>query len=426
MELRTPSAQDIKDKVVLIRCDFNVPLKKQNTSYVVTDETRIELAQKTIAFALKHAKKTILISHLGRPKNKKDPEASLKPVGEHLEKILKRPVIFLSDCVGVETARKVSQAPDGSCILLENLRYHAGEQQDNDQFAKDLAKLADVYINEAFSAAHRAHASIVGIPRHLPAFAGFSLETEVTELSKLLTKPKHPFVVVLGGAKISDKVGAVKHLANIADIVLIGGAIANNFLSAEGYEIYRSYTEEASADLKKQGIDYVSLAKDLITEHQTEKHLQFGYIPLPKLLYPIDVLAAPSMQVNKKSDVQTIDLTHDMQDTKENVKLSYFDIGPQTAKLYAHIIMGAGTIFWNGPMGVWEQKEFSAGTRSIAKAITMSKAHTVLGGGDTIAAAHHFHVDHKFSYVSAAGGAALTFLSGKTLPGIKPLLRKYH
>jgi len=210
-------------------------------------------------------------------------------------------------------------------------------------------------------------------------------------------------------------------LTDLADIVLIGGAIANNFLSAEGFEIYRSFVEESST---KMDADYVEVARQLIEEHKTERILKDNYIPLPKLLYPIDVVAAPELSTTNKADAKIIDLSHDMADTNESVQLQYLDIGPKTRQLYIELIANAGTIFWNGPMGVWENELFSEGTKAIAKAITETNAYTVLGGGDTISAANHFHVEHKFTYVSAAGGAALKFLSGKMLPGILPLLEK--
>ncbi|NCN24167.1 MAG: phosphoglycerate kinase, partial [Candidatus Pacebacteria bacterium] len=330
-------------------------------------------------------------------------------------------VSFVPDCGGKATLEAVKNQQPGEILLLENLRFYPEEKANDEEFAKKLASLADVYVNEAFSSAHRSHTSIVGIPKFLPSFAGFALATEVRTLTKLISKPKKPFIVILGGAKISDKVGALKYLTDLADIVLIGGAIANNFLSAEGFEIYRSFVEESST---KMDADYVEVARSLIEEHKTDRILKDNYIPLPKLLYPIDVVAAPELSTTNKADAKIIDLSHDMADTNESVQLQYLDIGPKTRQLYIELIANAGTIFWNGPMGVWENELFSEGTKAIAKAITETNAYTVLGGGDTISAANHFHVEHKFTYVSAAGGAALKFLSGKMLPGILPLLEK--
>jgi len=418
MRLRTITAKEASKKTVLVRVDFNVPLEEKSGSIVVRDDRRLRAALPTIELLRQANAKIILISHLGRPKGKAVSELSLAPIAKYLTKELHLPVKFVGDCGGALTKQAMSEQNPGEILLLENLRFYPEETENNARFAKNLAALADIYVNEAFSSAHRTHASVVGITEHLPSFAGLALTKEATTLAKLIHKPKRPFVVVLGGAKISDKVSALTNLAKIADLVLIGGAIANNFLSAEGFEIYRSFVEEAS---KKDTGDYVALAKELLDEHSTEKVLKDNYIPLPKLLYPIDVVAAPSLETTNKNQVKTIDLSHDMADKIEHTQLQYLDIGPKTRQLYSELLSGAGTIFWNGPMGVWENSLFAAGTKAIGRAITTSRATTVLGGGDTIAAVHHFHAEQKFSYVSAAGGAALKFLGGESLPGIKPL-----
>ncbi len=421
--LRTFTPADIQNKTVLIRVDFNVPLIETSKGWTVKDDRRIQRALPTIELLIKHNAKVILMSHLGRPKSATDPKYTLKNVAEYIEKKFSLPITFVPAVVGAPVHdAQVGQQP-GTILLLENLRFYSEEKANDPVFAKQLAGLADVYINEAFSAAHREHASIVGVPEHIPAFAGLSLTEEVTALQTLLDEPKKPFVVVLGGAKISDKVGALKNLSRVADIVLIGGAAANNFLKADGYEIYRSFVEEkvgAGASEK----DYTRVARRIIAEHKTEKILKDGYIPLPKIIYPIDVLAAPSLETHALTRIKTIDLSHGMADQDESAQLFYLDIGPKTRKLYSEILAKAGTIFWNGPMGVWENPVFAEGTKAIAKTIAQSDARTVIGGGDTIAAAHFFHVEHKFSYVSAAGGAALELLSGEMLPGLKPLLNK--
>jgi 3-phosphoglycerate kinase len=408
---------------VVVRVDYNVALTKDSPPKVKEDR-RIRDSLATIRFLLKHKAKVVLLAHLGRPDGKRVAKYSLEPVAAHLEKLLKQDVLFLPETTGKLVRDGIEAAKPGSVIMVENLRFHNEETDNDSEFAKKLADLGDVYVNEAFSASHRSHASIVGIPKHLPAYAGFSLEREATQLASLMDKPRKPFVVILGGAKISDKVGALTHLAKLADIVLIGGAIANNFLKAEGFEIYRSFVEEATKVKDGSLQDYTKVAADLIYQHKTEHILIDGYIPLPKIIYPIDAIAAPSLETTHDSQVDIVDLSHGMADTDENKKLLYLDIGPKTRKLYQEIIDGAGTIFWNGPMGVWENKLFAAGTRTVAKAIIDSSARTVLGGGDTIAAAHHFHYEYKFDYVSAAGGAALEFLSGKTLPGLKPLMQR--
>ncbi|MDA1079666.1 MAG: phosphoglycerate kinase [bacterium] len=410
IELRTVTKKDVAGKRVLVRVDFNVPLEKSGDAVRVRDDRRLRAALPTIKLLRDAGARIILISHLGRPKDTVVPELSLAPIAQYLREKLDLPVTFSAD---------YDNLPDEPIVLLENLRFYPEESNNDPAFAKRLAKLADIYVNEAFSSAHRKHASIIGIPEFLPSFAGLALTEEAEQLAKLLHKPRRPFIVVLGGAKISDKVGALTNLARIADLVLIGGAIANNFLSAEGFEIYRSFVEEAS---KKDAGDYVALAKQLIEEHKTEKVLKDNYIPLPKLLYPIDVIAASSLETTSDEELKTIDLSHDMEDKLEKTKLQYLDIGPKTRQLYSELLAGAGTVFWNGPMGVWENPLFAAGTKAIARAITTSRATTVLGGGDTIAAAHHFHAEHQFSYVSAAGGAALKFLGGEVLPGLKPLV----
>jgi phosphoglycerate kinase len=422
-KLNTVTAADIKGKTVLMRVDFNVPLKEVRGNWQVADDRRLQRAVPTLKFLLENNAKVIVMSHLGRPKSADDTKYSLEPIADHIREKLNLPITFVPATIGQKVRDAVVGQKPGSILLLENLRYHKEEKENDSEFAKQLASVADVYINEAFSASHRAHASVVGVTEYLPSFAGLALTEEVSALHALIEEPKRPFVVVLGGAKISDKVGALENLSKVADIVLIGGAAANNFLKAEGFEIYRSFVEEkvgAGAAEK----DYSKVARKIIKEQKTEKILKDGYIPLPKILYPVDVVAAPSLETHANSRVKTIDLHTHMEDTDESVQLFYLDIGPKTRKLYSEIIAKAGTVFWNGPMGVWENPLFAEGTKAVAKAIVKTAATTVIGGGDTIAASHHFHVEHKFSYVSAAGGAALELLSGEILPGIKPILRK--
>jgi len=425
MQLKLPQVSDIKSKTVLVRVDYNVPLKKNNKDndnkgvWEVTNDERITASLKTIEFLIKHDAKVVLMSHLGRPESARDIKFSLKPVAEYMKNKLDLPVIFSEDCIGKDTQKDVFVAKRGEIVLLENLRFHKGEQENDAEFAKELAKLADVYINEAFSTSHRSHASIVGVAKHLPAFAGFALEKEVSTFADMMEKPDRPLVIILGGAKISDKVGAIEYLAKIADIVLVGGAVANSFLKAEGLEIYKSFIEDAPADLKKKNINYTDVACSLIEEHKTEKMLMNGYIPLPKIVYPIDVIASDSLDVKEKSKTEIIDLTKE--NGHHDKDLLYLDIGPNTIKLYQEIISHAKTIFWNGPMGVWENPVLAQGSKKIAVSVALSSATTIIGGGDTIACVTHFGLDKQFSYVSAAGGAALDFLSGKKLPGLIPL-----
>ncbi len=412
----------VANKTVLVRVDFNVPLKETPEGIVVADDKRLQRALPTLRALIESNAKVILVSHLGRPKSPSDTKYSLAPIAQYLTHTLHLPCLFVPDTVGERATAAVAALQPGQVLLLENVRFYPEEKKNDAHFAKQLAGLADIYINEAFSACHRAHASVVGVTHFLPSYAGLALTAEVTALAELLDTPKRPFVVVLGGAKISDKVAALKNLSGIADLVLVGGAAANNFLKAAGFEIYRSRTEENTQSDSDEP-DYTKVARNIMTEHKTERVLKDGYIPLPKIIYPIDVVAAPSIETTDAAAVTTIDLSHDMQDTEENVQLAYFDIGPKTRKLYAALIAEAGTVFWNGPMGVWENDLFAAGTKTVARAIAANSGKTVIGGGDTLSATHYLHTEHKYSYVSAAGGAALDFLGGAKLPGLQPLLQ---
>lgn len=441
MQLKLPQISDIKNKTVLVRVDYNVPLKKEDSGVLhVTNDERITASLETIQFLLKHNAKVVLMSHLGRPethhssvqdsiKNQAkiasaNHKYSLKPVAEYMKNQLQLPVVFSKESIGKNAQKEVFLAKKGEIVLLENIRFHSGEQENDPQFSKELAKLADVYINEAFSTSHRSHASIVEIAKHLPSFAGFALEKEVSTFVKMMEEPRRPLVIILGGAKISDKVGAIEHLAKIADIVLVGGAVANSFLKADGLEIYKSFIEDAPADLKKKNINYTDVACSLLEKHKTEKMLMNGYIPLPKIVYPIDVVAGHSLEETNANKTEIIDLTIDPAKTTihHDKNLLYLDIGPNTIKLYQEIIAHAKTIFWNGPMGVWENPILAQGSKKIAASVALSNAITIIGGGDTIACTTHFGLDKQYSYVSAAGGAALDFLSGKKLPGLLPLI----
>ncbi len=422
MKLKTLTERTVAGKTVIVRVDYNVPLTRKGNKTTIADDTRIRLSLKTIRFLLEQKAKVILVSHLGRPKEV-DSRYSLEPVANYLKLHERLPVTFVPALTGdVARQARANQQP-GSILLLENLRFDSREKRCDLSLAKELALFTDVYINDAFSTAHRAHTSTTGIPEFLPAFAGFSLQKEVETLLELTQNPQKPLVVVLGGAKISDKVAAVTNLSKIADIVLVGGAVANSFLQAEGLEIHKSFIEDAPADLAKKNINYTMVAEQLIREHRTEKMLLSGYIPLPKIVYPIDVLAAPSLETTKANQVELINLTKDMADTPNDRNLLYLDIGPQTIHLYTEILKQAKTVFWNGPMGVWENPLFTEGTRRIGKAIG-KVAHTIIGGGDTISAAHHLGLEKQFSYISGAGGASLEFLGGSQLPGLLPLYRK--
>jgi phosphoglycerate kinase len=430
LNLKLPTVSEITHKTVLVRVDFNVPLvKAEDGQWQVRPDGagRLEMARKTIEFLLKHEAKVVLMSHLGRPKcveldkhekSVSDADFSLQPVTEYLQKHFHWPVKLVAECVGELAVAAVAELKPGEIVLLENLRFYPAEKKNEAWFAKGLAELGEVYINEAFSNCHRDHASMTGIPQLRPAFAGFELKAEVSHLNQIVSEPKRPLVVVAGGAKIADKIGALTNLSRIADAVLVGGGIANNFLKADGIETHKSYFQNTPVDAKQADTNYVTVAGEIIAEHHTERILKDGYVPLPKIIYPIDVVAAKSPETDR---TQIIDLTHDMADTANDKPLMYLDIGPKTIKLYTELILSAGTVFWNGPMGVYEQPPFAAGTKAIARAMAQSSALTIIGGGDTIAAAHHFKLNNQFDFVSAAGSAALEFLSGTILPGLAAL-----
>lgn len=420
MQLKLPTQVDIAQKTVLVRVDYNVPTTTAaDGSVSIRDDERIQASLETLRFLLENNAKILLLTHFGRPESAQDQRFSTKPLAAHLEKLLSMPVLHLVGRVGEEaTTVAITTAPLGSVTMLENIRFDDREEANDPELAQQLAQLADVYINEAFSASHRSHASIVEVAKSMPAFAGFGLAKEVAALRELLENPQKPLVIILGGAKISDKVGAIAHLAKIADIILVGGAVANNFLKAEGLETYKSYIEEKSSDANKQAIDYTDFARQLIAEHKSEKMLLDGYIPVAKILYPIDVVAGKSLTENDAAQTQVIDLIDDEMDSSNNPELLYLDIGPKTTKLYQEIISHAKMVFWNGPMGVWENPLFAQGSKKVAAAVALSDARTIIGGGDTIACVNYFGLEKQYQYVSAAGGAALDFLSGKTLPGI--------
>jgi phosphoglycerate kinase len=415
MNLRTLKTQDIKNKRVIVRVDYNVPVKDGQ----IQDTKRIDISLETINFLLKNgAKQIILMSHLGRPdlravfENtvKANKDKSLEVVIQTLEKLTNEKVGFSQTMyLGKE-----------KIILLENLRFWHGEKENDKSFAKALSKLADVYVNDAFSTSHRAHASVSAISELLPSYAGFSLQKEVEMLSKLTKDPKKPFVMIVGGAKISDKVSAIENLAKIADTVLVGGGVANNFLKADGFNIAKSYLQDAPADIKKQGQNFVEFANKLLDENKQEHTLIDNFIPLPKIIYPIDVIAAKNMDDKEGKEVNLLDCIEGSCYTNDDM---FLDIGPRTVKLFSKVIESAKTIFWNGPMGVFENNTFARGTKKIAHAVALSNGESIIGGGDTISAIKKFKFDNDdFTYVSTAGGASLEFLSGKELPGLVNLV----
>ncbi|MBQ6438299.1 phosphoglycerate kinase [bacterium] len=420
---KMPSVKEMdwSGKTVLVRTDYNVPLSPRGHKWIVRDPRRIITSFETINFLRERGNKVILMSHLGRPKSREDGQCSLLPVAGYLQKNTDWPVEFIDELDDWDSVRATIAAGEpGSVFLLENLRFHPGEKQNDPQLAKNLASLADFFVNEAFSSCHREHASVVGVAKLLPSAAGVALDSEVRAFSQLLDNPVHPFVVVVGGAKISDKIDPIVNLARRADAVLIGGGVANNFLKAVGLAVQKSYLQDAPADWRKEGRDFVDVANEILQENRSYRLLKDGYIPLPKIIYPVDVVAAAAIDSRKTSIVE---LTSN-EKICDRCNQMYLDIGPKTIKLYRELIMQAETVFWNGPMGAFEKAPFVHGTKEIARAVAKTGGVTLVGGGDTIAALDRFGYFNSVDYVSMAGSAALEFLSGKRLPGLAALERE--
>ncbi len=421
MSLPTPQAKDVYQQTVLVRVDFNVPLDGKR----VVDDQRIRAALETLLFLKEHEAKIVLMSHLGRPDGKPVDKYSLAPVADYLRNNLKMPVRFVADCVGEEVRQASAALEYGEILLLENLRFHAAEEKNDSTFARSLVTDtgASVFINEAFSASHRAHASVVGVAELLPSFAGFNLVAEVKILQKMLEKAERPFVAVLGGAKIDDKIEAVRNLTKIADLVLVGGGVANAFLKASGLEVHKSFMgSDAAANIK--------IAQEILAAHGIERTMVKSdnskhALPLPKVVLPVDVLAAVDATVARKDTVQTLELLKDVTDTPHDLDLQYLDIGPATIKLYQYLLSQAATIFWNGPLGVCENPLFATASHQLAKHIaaqsTQRSAVSIVGGGETGAVVNAVGLQGRFTHVSTAGGAALEFIGGMTLPGIEVL-----
>lgn len=391
MAKKTVEDIQVNGKRVLVRCDFNVPLD-QNLN--ITDDNRIVGAMPTIKYLIEHGAKLILCSHLGRPKGEYEEKYSLKPVAKELSKRLGKDVKLSPEVVGEKTTALVNAMKDGDVVLLENLRFRNEEKKNDPDFAKELADLADIYVNDAFGTAHRAHASTEGVTHYLPAVAGFLIGKELDIMGKALEDPKRPFVAVLGGAKVSDKIGVINNLLDKVDVLLIGGGMSYTFQKALGGEIGNSLLEE----------DKVDLAKELI-----EKAKAKGV----KLLLPVDNEAGNSFSND------ALRITVHSKSIPEGFE--GMDIGPETQKLFAEEILKAGTVVWNGPMGVFEFENFAVGTRKIAEAMAQCKGITIIGGGDSAAAIKQMGFADKVTHVSTGGGASLEFLEGKVLPGVAAL-----
>lgn len=382
---------DIKSKCILIRVDFNVPLDE---SLNITDDTRIRASLPTIRYALDRGARVILMSHLGRPDGKVNDKLSLKPVAKRLEGLLGKRVVMLKDCIGDEVKKAVSGMKDGDVILLENLRFHAEEEANDPNFAKELASLGDIFINDAFGTAHRAHASTEGVAKFLPSAAGFLLKKEIEYLGNAVDEPKRPFVAILGGAKVKDKIKVIDNLLNKVDGLLIGGGMAYTFLKANGKSI-------GASKLDKDGLKTAKLALDKAAKKN---------IPI---LLPIDNVIADKLEAGAKTKLVGEDIPDGWMG---------LDIGPKTIRLFEDKLKGAKTILWNGPLGVFEIARYAKGTEEIAGFIaTLKGVTTIIGGGDTAAAIAKFKLEDKMTHVSTGGGASLEYLEGKSLPGIDSL-----
>lgn len=385
---------NVTGRRVLVRCDFNVPLDENGN---ITDTKRIDESLKTIKYLLNNNAKVILCSHLGRPKGEFNSKYSLKPVAKYLFKVLGMEVKMASDVIGESAKNITSSLKDGEVALLENVRFHKEETENDPEFSKQLASMADIFVNDAFGTSHRLHASTAGVANYLPAVCGYLIQKEITIMGNALSNPKRPFIAILGGAKVSDKIGVINNLLDKVDTLIIGGGMAYTFMNALGYSIGKSICENDKVDMAK---DIMAKAKD--------KNV--------KLLIPIDNKIGKEYSQDTKSMVEDSD--------KIPADWMGLDIGPKTCNLFANALEGAGTIIWNGPMGVFEWKNFENGTIAVAKAVADSGAISIIGGGDSAAAVEKFGFVSKMTHISTGGGASLEFLEGKELPGIAALQDK--
>ncbi|HHT35747.1 MAG: phosphoglycerate kinase [Candidatus Wallacebacter cryptica] len=382
---------DVKGKRVLMRVDFNVPMNDQGE---ITDDKRITAALPSIQYLVEQGAKVILMSHFGRPKGKVVDSMRMDPIAEHLGRLLGKTVIKVDDCIGPEVEAKAAEMQDGDVMLLENVRFYAEEEANDPEFAKKLAALGDVYVNDAFGTAHRAHASTEGVAHYLPAVAGFLMEKELKFLGGAVNDPKRPFVAILGGAKVQDKIAVIESLLNKVDTLIIGGGMAYTFLKAKGYEIGKSLLDADRIDFCRT-----------IMEQAEAKGV--------KLLLPVDIVVAKEFAADAENKVVAAD--------QIPADWEGLDIGPKTVELFSEAVKSAATVVWNGPMGVFEWEAFANGTKQVAQAMAESDAITIIGGGDSAAAVEQAGLAEKMTHVSTGGGASLEFLEGKELPGVAAL-----
>ncbi len=394
MNKKTIKDIDIKGKKVLVRCDFNVPMDENQN---ITSNKRIVAALPTIKYLLENECSIILCSHLGRPKGEFKPEFSLKPVAQELSKLLDKEVIMANDVIGEDAKTKAENLQPGQILLLENVRFHKEETENDLGFAKELASMAEIYVNDAFGSAHRAHSSTAGVAEFLPAVSGFLIEKELQFLGNAITNPQRPLVAILGGSKVSDKIGVIENLLEKVDTLIIGGGMAYTFFKAQGYEVGDSICE----------LDKIDLAKDLMKKAE-EKRV--------KLMLPVDIKVGKEYKEDTQS--KTVKATQIPEGWQG------LDIGEETIKLYEQELKNAKTVVWNGPLGVFEFEQFAVGTQRIAKVLASIDATTIIGGGDSASAVKKAGVEEKMTHVSTGGGASLEFLEGKSLPGIECLLDK--
>ncbi len=395
MAKKTIRDLDVAGKRILIRVDFNVPLDMETGD--ISDDSRIRAVLPTMKYLVEHKAKIIVCSHLGRPDGKIVEGLRMAPIALRLSQLMNRPVSTTSDCIGPDIEKAVDNLKPGDILFLENLRFHSEEEANDSSFALAMAKLADVYVDDAFGTAHRAHASTVGVAKYLPAVAGFLMEKELQALGSLLNSPEHPFAALLGGAKVSDKIGLIQNILGKVDLLLIGGGMAATFLKAQGYEVGLSLIET----------DRQNMAQELMETAGRNGRALF---------LPVDLVVASSISSEAKGEVVPVN--------NIPVNKSIVDIGPQTVTLFSEKIRQCKTIFWNGPMGVYEIEQFSAGTKAIAELLASLKATTIVGGGSTAEIVEEMKLANKMTHVSTGGGASLKFLEGRTLPGVAVLLDK--